>query len=145
MTLKGQFKPTNRAKYAGKHYPIYRSGWERKVMSYLDRHPDVLQWASEATVVPYVSPVDGKRHRYYVDFTVKVKDSEGNIKVELWEVKPLAQTKPPKATKMKGKPTKRYITETVTYAINQAKWDAARKYSEAAGWTFRVITEREIF
>ena len=57
------------------------------------------------------------------------------------EVKPLRQTKQPKKQK---KQTKAYITEVVTYAINQAKWEAAREYCKDRGWEFMLITEKEL-
>ena len=40
--------------------------------------------------------------------------------------------------------TKAYITEVVTYAINQAKWEAAREYCKDRGWEFMLITEKEL-
>ena len=57
------------------------------------------------------------------------------------EVKPLRQTKQPKKQK---KQTKAYITEVVTYAINQAKWEAAKEYCKDRGWEFMLITEKEL-
>jgi hypothetical protein len=65
------------------------------VMQKLDEHPDVLEWSSEEVVIPYRSPIDGKVHRYFVDFWVKKKDRSGNIICDLIEVKPFSQTKPP--------------------------------------------------
>jgi hypothetical protein len=57
------------------------------------------------------------------------------------EVKPLRQTKQPKKQKRQ---TKAYITEVVTYAINQAKWEAAKEYCKDRGWEFMLITEKEL-
>ena len=37
------------------------------------QNSSVQEWGSEEIVIPYVSPVDGKRHKYYPDFYVKIK------------------------------------------------------------------------
>ena len=48
MSYKGLYKPKNPSKYKGNPTNIiYRSLWERRLMSYLDDHPDILQWSSE--------------------------------------------------------------------------------------------------
>ena len=44
---------------------------------------------------PYVSPLDRRVHKYYPDFIIKVKESTGQIKTYVIEVKPKKQTKPP--------------------------------------------------
>ena len=71
---KGKFNPTDPKKYAGNSRNIiYRSLWERQCMVYFDRNENVLEWASEEVIIPYVSPLDGKVHRYFPDFIVKVR------------------------------------------------------------------------
>ena len=42
-------------------------------MVYCDRNEKILEWGSEEFFVPYRSPLDGKMHRYFPDFYVKVK------------------------------------------------------------------------
>ena len=60
----GKFRPKNISKYKGNSTEIfYRSGWELRFMSYLDKTPSVLKWSSEEIVVPYRSPIDGRKHR----------------------------------------------------------------------------------
>lgn len=138
----GRFKPRNPQKYRGDATNIvYRSGWELKVMNNLDRHPDVLEWSSEEVVLKYISPIDGRPHRYFTDFFVKKRNADGKITCCLIEVKPKAQTKPPKVQK---KVTKRYINEVKTWGVNQAKWEAARDYCMSKGWEFLIFTEDEI-
>jgi hypothetical protein len=45
MSFKGKFKPQNKEKYAGDPNNIwFRSTWECKVMSWLDKHQDVISW-----------------------------------------------------------------------------------------------------
>ena len=54
MAYKGYFKPINSFKYLGNPTNIiYRSLWEMKLMAYLDKHPDVIGWASEEVCIPY--------------------------------------------------------------------------------------------
>lgn len=141
-TYTGRYSVKNPKKYKGDPTNvIYRSSWESRVMNYLDNNPAVLEWSSEETVIPYISPVDNKRHRYFVDFWVKAKTKDGNTKVMLLEVKPKHQTKEP--TK-KSKITRKYITEVMTWGVNQAKWAAAEEYCADRGWEFRLITEDEL-
>lgn len=139
----GFFKPQNPKKYRGDvKNIIYRSGWEKRVMEWCDTNRNVVSWNSEEIVIPYKSPVDGRWHRYFVDFYVEAVGRDGEKRVMLLEVKPKAQTEEPKAQARK---TKRYITEVVTYGINQAKWNAAEEYCKDKGWEFRVITESDLF
>ena len=99
----GVFVPEHPEKYAGKAGDaiVYRSGWERRVMVWFDRNSSVLYWNSEGIVVPYISPLDGKQHRYFVDFIIKVKTKTGEIKTYGIEVKPSAQCEPPKTKNKK--------------------------------------------
>ena len=130
MAYQGRFKPKNPTKYMGDPTNIiYRSGWELKLMSYLDTHVNVLQWSSEEVVIPYKSPIDGRRHRYFPDFYLEQINTNGIKEKILIEVKPKYQTVPPvvQTTKTK-KPTKRYINEVKTWGINQAKWIAAEEF-----------------
>lgn len=139
MAYSGRFSPKNPKKYAGDPTNIiWRSLWEYKVMKYLDENPSVIEWKSEEIAIPYISPVDGKRHRYFPDFIVRVKRADGSIHTMMLEVKPKAQTVEPKVQK---KRTKRYITEVMTWGVNSAKWSAAREYCLDKGWEFKLITE----
>jgi hypothetical protein len=142
MSYKGFFRPKNPSKYKGDPTNIiYRSSWEVKLMSYLDAHPDVVQWASEELVIPYRSPLDNQIHRYFPDFWVKKRSSDGTIETLVIEVKPLKQTKEPTPS---TKRTKQYIREVATWAINQAKWNAAKMYCEDRNWKFMTMTERDL-
>jgi hypothetical protein len=140
-TYKGRFSPKNPKKYAGDPTNIiYRSLWELRVMKYLDENVNVLEWKSEEIAIPYISPVDGRYHRYFPDFVVKVRAPEGVTKTMILEVKPKAQTKEP----VKKKKSRAYITEVATWGINQAKWKAAEEYCLDRGWQFKLITEDEL-
>lgn len=139
----GKFKPRNPKKYMGDPTNIvYRSGWELKLMVYLDKHPNVLQWGSEELVIPYRSPIDGKVHRYFTDFIVKQINKEGKTETIVIEVKPKKQTIEP--TKKNSK-SKRYIQEVMTWGVNSAKWLAAEAYCRDRGWKFQLMTEEDLF
>jgi hypothetical protein len=138
----GLFKPKNPQKYKGDPTKIvYRSSWELKLMFYLDEHRDVVSWGSEELIIPYRSPIDGRIHRYFPDFVVTKINREGKRETALIEVKPLAQTKPPKP---QSKVTKRYITEVKTWGVNEAKWKAAQDFCKDRGWSFHIFTEKEL-
>ena len=137
MSYKGKYRPTNKRKYKGDvNSIVYRSFWERKFMVYLDTNPDITEWGSEEIVIPYVSPLDGKRHRYFPDFYVKTNNGDKF----LVEIKPKYQTRPPKKSKSKG----RYIREMKEWGKNQAKWEAAENVCDRHGWKFIILTEDHI-
>lgn len=141
-SYKGKFSPKNPKKYKGDPTNIiWRSLWEKKVMQQLDDNTNVLEWSSEETVVLYFDPVQNKIRRYFPDFIVKVRKSDGSSQTLMLEVKPKAQTIEPKIQKRK---TKQYITEVTTWATNSAKWEAAREYCADRGWEFKLITETEL-
>jgi hypothetical protein len=141
----GRFKPKNPKKYMGDPTNIiYRSGWEFKLMRYLDVHPDVIEWGSEELIVPYRSPIDGRMHRYFPDFLVKQINKDKRKETVLIEVKPKAQTVPPDISKKNtstGKLSRRYINEVKTWGINQAKWQAAEDFCKDRGWKFQIMHE----
>jgi hypothetical protein len=142
MAYKGRFKPTNPTKYKGDHSNIiYRSLWERKFMKLCDSNSNILEWSSEEVIIPYKSPIDGKFHRYFVDFWVKQKNTKGEIVEKLIEIKPKKYTKPPKK---QSRVTKKYVTEVKSWGINSAKWEAAKKVCDKKGWEFVILTEDHI-
>ncbi len=102
----------------------------------------IISWASEEFCISYVSPVDGKVHRYFPDYLIKVQESSGKIKTYVIEVKPKKQTVPPK---QRSRVTKSYLYECKTYAVNQAKWKAAKEWCADRMLEFKLITEEELF
>ena len=107
-------------------------------MDWLDRNDDIISWASEELIIPYLSPVDNRVHRYFPDFLVKSKTKDGKIKTMLIEVKPKKQTIQPEPRK---RITKQYINEVTTWGVNQAKWKAAEEFCMDRGWKFMLMTE----
>jgi hypothetical protein len=138
MRYQGKYIPHFPHKYKGDPRNIvYRSSWEYKFMKWCDFAPSVREWGSEEIVIPYVSPADGKIHRYFPDFYVNI---DGKTKY-IVEVKPFYQTQEPKT---QSRNTKKYITEVVTYHVNKAKWDAAINFCESHSMKFMLITEKEL-
>jgi len=142
MSYKGKYSPTNPKKYKGDaNNVIYRSLWERRFMKYCDTNVNILEWGSEEVIVGYISPLDNRPHRYFPDFYIKVKESTGQIKKYLIEIKPKKQTVEPEKKK---RVTKGYLYEVMEYAKNQAKWSAARNFCKDNGWEFKILTEAEL-
>ena len=142
MYHKRKFIPTNPSKYAGDPTSIImRSSWETKFAIWCDKNPAIVKWHSEETVVPYVSPIDNRMHRYFIDFKVKVLDKNGALKEYLVEIKPFNQTMPPIPQQRK---TQRFLKEVQTWGVNDAKWKAARNYAKQRGQEFIILTEKEL-
>ena len=142
MSYKGKYKVRCPYKYKGDPTKvIYRSLWELKFMKYCDSNINILEWGSEEMYVWYRSPVDNRPHRYFPDFYIKAKESNGKIKKYIIEVKPKKQTAPPPKPKRQ---TKGYLREAFEYARNQAKWKAANEWCLDRGFEFKVLTEKEL-
>jgi hypothetical protein len=141
MSNKGKFRPKNPQKYKGDpNNIIYRSTWEIKVMNYLDENPNVIWWGSEELPIPYISPVDKKKHRYFPDFIAKMRKADGTVMTYVIEVKPEKQTQPP----TQKRKTKTFLQEAITYEVNKAKWYAAEEFCKDHGWQFQILTERHL-
>ena len=144
MAYKGKYKVKNRSKYVGAvDNVVYRSSWERRFMVYADTNPNVVKWNSEELVIPYVSPVDGKVHRYFPDFWIEVKGEKGKINHMVIEVKPKTQTVPPKLGKT-AKSKYRYLKALKTWKVNEAKFEMAREFCDDRKWQFKILTEEHL-
>ncbi len=129
-------------KYKGnKNQICWRSSWECKMMKFLDHNPNVVEWSSEETIIPYVNPLTGRVSRYFVDFYAKMKDKSGELKKYLIEVKPHAQTMPPV---QKNRKTKSLIYQQAEYVKNQAKWKSAAEYCAKRNMNFVILTEKQL-
>jgi hypothetical protein len=113
-------------------------------MQYCDFNESILSWSSEEVTVPYKSPLDGKIHRYFVDFWIKTKQTDGTEKCILIEIKPKNMTEKPTIDESK-KLTKTAMIKMRDWIINTSKWQAAKTYCEDRGWEFKILTEKEIF
>ena len=140
---KGKFKIKNSQKYKGNPSNIiYRSLMELRFMKWCDSSEKILIWCSEEVVIPYISPIDNKRHRYFPDFLIQT--AKGWF---LIEVKPQIESRPPKkklVEKLNLKKKRRYMKSVRTWLVNEAKWIAAKKVCEVEGWTFEIFTEKQL-
>jgi len=85
--------------------------------------------------------VDKRVHRYFVDFYMKIKETSGNTKKYLVEIKPEKFTRPPEKPK---RVTKKFIDEVFQYGVNDAKWRAAFEYCEDRNMKFIILTEKDL-
>lgn len=136
----GTYKPVNKQKYIGAKNPRYLSSWELKFFRWCDINPTVVQWSSESVCIPYISPIDNKMHRYYVDNVVHIQEGNKIVKY-LIEIKPYKQTKPPTTHGNKKEST--LLHETATWSVNQAKWQSALRWAKQNGYIFQLVTEKD--
>jgi hypothetical protein len=138
----GPYIPKNGKKYNGENTPFYRSSFELKFFRWCDHNPFVKQWNNECFIIPYISPLDNKMHKYYVDGYILFEDKQGKLVKFLVEIKPSSQTKPPTPSKRKKKST--IIYEQSEWLRNQAKWKYADEWCKRNGFKFVVLTEKEL-
>ena len=115
---------------------------ELRFMRQCDKSDKILQWSSEEIAIPYISPIDNKKHRYFPDFLIQTTKEWVLI-----EVKPQIQTKPPKKILMENvtlKKRRRYVKAVQTWLVNEAKWKAAKKVCKAKGWRWDIMTEKQL-
>lgn len=132
----GTYTPKNPEKYIGKHAPRYRSGWELRVMMFLDENKHITHWASEAISIQYRNPLTGKLSMYVPDFFVVYENKFHQLKAEIVEVKPKSQTSLKEAKSRQ---------DQAHAIVNQAKFAAAMAYCKQHGYVFRVVSEDSIF
>ena len=143
----GYFRPVNPDKYLGDpNKIIFRSSWEFKFLKWCDSSPTVIEYSSEPFAIPYFNPIDERVHKYYIDFYMVVRESDGSLQKYLIEVKPSSQVAPPIApTKLTDNQIKSYMYATKQYIINSAKFEAASDFAKNHGLKFGIITEQFLF
>lgn len=140
MAYSGIYKPKHPQKYRGNPTRIiFRSLWERKFMIFCDSNESIVEWGSEEVIVPYRCPTDGRAHRYYPDFYIKVKNRSNCIQKYIIEIKPKKQVAGP--NKKPKRKTAAWKREVLTFMKNMAKWDAAKEYCEDRQMKFLILTE----
>ena len=130
------WKPNHPEKYEGDpNNIIVRSSWEVRFLNWCDNNHHIISYSSEEIVIPYLSPIDNKYHRYFPD--AKIRLDTGQIYIV--EIKPFYQCHKPTS-----KNKKRYLLEAQTYMINSSKWKYAEEFCKKRGWKFKIITEYEL-
>lgn len=146
--IQGYFVPKKPKKYIGDVSKIiYRSSWEFKFCKYCDKSPDVVKWSSEPIGIPYIHPLDGKRHIYNVDFYMEVCENGIETKY-LIEIKPKAELVKPESDNTPSPTLKQlrlFKKRAIIYITNRAKFLAASEYARVMGYKFKVITEDFLF
>jgi len=137
----GIYKPINESKYVGVAHPKYRSSYELKFFRWCDNNVNVMKWGSESISIPYISPVDNRVHHYYPDNIVQIKEGESLV-TYIIEIKPSKQVAPPQVKNRKS--AERVLFEQVQYAVNTAKWEAARQWCEKMKFKFLILTEQDL-
>ena len=92
--------------------------------------------------IQYKDPVQKKTRRYFPDFIIKVRESDGLIVTKMIEIKPHKEVVGPERNPKRK--TKSWLYAVQMYVNNQAKWEAAKKFCEKQGWQFVIITEYEL-
>lgn len=141
--LTGKYNLINPTKYNGDKNNIrYRSSWELIFCRWCDENQNIIQWNSEELCVKYLSPIDGKYHRYFTDACLWVNTPNG-IRKKIIEIKPFKETQPPK--RGKNQKEESYREAVRVFLINSAKWEAAREYAAKNDADFVIITEKNLF
>lgn len=119
----------------------YKSSLELKMMKYCDFNKHIVKYSLEPFNIKYIKPTTGKEHRYFIDFFLEFSSGDKFIV----EVKSKGETKPPK------KPSKKtenalmnYQKAIQTYAINRAKWKAAKEFAALNNMKFIILTEEQL-
>lgn len=126
---------------------VFRSTWEYNAFKFCDNNKNIIAWASEEIIIPYMKPVFApggkmtyKLANYYPDLYVEYVNKEKKFVKELVEIKPKKQTR---ASKARNYSTN--LFENMAYAVNTAKWAAAKQWCAERGIIFSVATEDSLF
>lgn len=112
----------------------YKSGLELKAFKYADLNPRISEWALEPFHIPYLSPLDGKMHRYFPDIWLKFETGT----IFIVEIKSSSETRKPSPK------DKAYGRKMQTWLINQAKWQAAQTFCKQRNAQFVILTEKTL-
>ena len=119
----------------------FKSSLELRCIRYCDMNIHITKFSLEPFCIPYLSPKDGKIHRYFIDFFIEFSNGQKF----LVEVKSSGETVSPK---IPGKKTEKailnYQKALQTFAVNTAKWESAKSFCKEKGLTFIILTEKEL-
>jgi len=154
----GNFIPENKDKVLKLNTEggiYYRSSWEKKIMYWLDRKPEILQWGAECLEIPYqMTHFEGgdakiKKHRYYPDFFYRLRGVDGVLKEVVVEVKPMKEyemvvslSNGKMVVPEKGiKKLKNFEYDLKMAYRNKQKWETMIEWCRKKGYEFIIITE----
>lgn len=146
-TKQGYYIPLNPTKYRGDlNKIIFRSNWEKMYMRYCDLSNSILEWSSESLAIPYISPLDMRPHKYYVDFQVVELQEDGTAKKFIVEVKPKKDyiEKPIFEGRRTPKKEKDFKRRAETWLVNDAKFKAAINYGRMFNMEFKIVNEETL-
>jgi len=142
----GVFVPEHPDKCINKTEINFRSAWEKRFLFWLDTNPSVIKYGYEVITIPYRYDVDGKIHRYMVDFYAEIMTKDKKLERYLIEVKPKRQGQKPTMPKRKSaKSIKNYLYEARSYIKNKNKWESAQAFCKQNGMTFKILNEDNLF
>jgi hypothetical protein len=119
----------------------FKSKLELKAIKYADFNKHIVSWSLEPFAIKYLKPTDGKIHRYYIDLFLEFSTGDKF----LVEIKSKGETVPPKVPKKQTQKAKmNYQRALQTYAVNEAKWKAAKKFAADNKMKFIILTETEL-
>ena len=119
----------------------YKSSLELKCLRYCDMNMHIKCFGLEPFCIPYLSPKDGKIHRYFIDFFIEFSNGQKF----LVEVKSSGETREPKMpAKKTEKALLNYQKALQTFAVNKSKWESAKSFCKEKGLTFIILTEKEL-
>lgn len=137
----------------------YRSSWEKKIMTWLDLNKDIKKWGAECMRIPYqVTTMENgdmklKSHTYFPDFYYELRNSNGDLKQVVVEVKPQkeyedallfekGEFKVQENLNLKKLKNLEYRFKTAQK--NSEKWKTMIKWCEKKGYEFIIITENHL-
>jgi len=119
---------------------LAKSNLELKAFMYFDNSESTTKWSLEPFAIKYISPKDNKVHRYYPDCFVEMKSTKFLV-----EIKSSNETEyPKKPKKVTTKSKRNYNKALQTFAINQAKWKAAKEFCDMNKLRFIIVTEKQL-
>ena len=120
-------------------------------MVYFDENTNIIRWNPEIIKIPYIKnawnnellEMKLSEHLYYPDFYYELKRSDGSISRVVAEVKPYAETKPPKLNpNPTPKQLKNFEYSLKEYSKNLDKWKFCIEWCKMKGFDFIIVTEQ---
>lgn len=111
---------------------VFRSGWEKDFLNWLDKTDSITRWGSEIVKILYKDPIRNKETFYIPDAYFEVVDKSQKLKKYLIEIKPIKETKLKEASNGYDK---------LMVAKNAMKWASAIQFCKKRGIEFKVLSD----